>query len=179
MKKIFLILISAFVLQSCGSSEGEQEVTIGNRYKLSVPSFLSESNELNDDASLQYQNIWKEFYVITIDESKEEFVEAIEGNGLSGLYNTDLEGYSQLILGFFKEGIEGAKQSKMIDTTVNSLQAKLTAFEGRVEGIDVYYLMGMYEGEKGFYQVLTWTLKEKKDEYKSQMEKIVYSLKEI
>jgi hypothetical protein len=59
------------------------------------------------------------------------------------------------------------------------MPAKLTTLSGTVEGIDVFYSIGIYEGKDSYYQVLAWTLKSKQYSYKTKMNKILYSLAEL
>jgi uncharacterized protein YcfL len=179
MRKNIVLILTLFLLQSCGSRNEEQLITVGNKYSLSIPSFLTSVNNLNDDASLQYQHAWKEFYVITIDESKEEVQNILIENNLTGLYKNNIEDYSKLILDGFKESLSTPYQSEMIDTIINKMPAKLTTLSGTVEGIDVFYSIGIYEGKDSYYQVLSWTLKNKQFSYESKMNKILYSLAEL
>lgn len=39
-------------------------IRINNEYSMELPTFMEASNDLNDDVSLQYQNIFKEVYKI-------------------------------------------------------------------------------------------------------------------
>lgn len=179
MRKTVIFIFTILLFQSCGSGEEEQLVTVGNKYSLSIPSFLTKVSNLNDDASLQYQHAGKEFYIIAIDESKEEMQKAIIENDLEDLYENNIEGYSKLILDGFKESLRSPYQSEIIDTTINKMPAKLTTLSGTVEGIDAFYTIGIYEGKNSYYQVLAWTLKSKKYSYKTKMNKILYSLAEL
>ncbi|MDC9721495.1 MAG: hypothetical protein PSN34_01815 [Urechidicola sp.] len=179
MRKTVIFILTILLFQSCGSGEEEQLVTVGNKYSLSIPSFLTKVSNLNDDASLQYQHAWKEFYVIAIDESKAEMQKAIIENDLEDLYKNNIEGYSKLILDGFKESLSNPYQSEIIDTTINKMPAKLTTLSGTVEGIDAFYSIGIYEGKTSYYQVLAWTLKSKQYSYKTKMNKILYSLAEL
>ena len=179
MRRTFIFILTIFLLQSCGSGDEEQLISVGNKYSLSIPSFLTKVNNLNDDASLQYQHAWKEFYVIAIDESKEEMQNALIANDLTNLYENNIEGYSKLILDGFKENLSNPYQSEMIDTTINKMPAKLTTLSGTVEGIDAFYSIGIYEGNDSYYQVLAWTLKSKQYSYKTKMNKTLYSLAEL
>ncbi|TYC14761.1 hypothetical protein ES677_05115 [Bizionia gelidisalsuginis] len=179
MRKTLFIILTIFFIQSCAPGEEQQMISVGNKYTLSIPSFLTQVYNLNDDASLQYQHSWKEFYVIAIDESKEEMRKALIENNLTDTYKNNIEGYSKLIMGVFKEGLSNSYQSKLIDTTINKMPAKLTTLSGTVEGIDVFYSIGIYEGKDSFYQVLAWTHKSKQHSYKNKMNKILYSLKDL
>lgn len=179
MRKTYIFILTILLLQSCGSADEEQLVTIGDKYSLSIPAFLTKVSDLNSDASLQYQHAWKEFYVVVIDETKEEMQQALVENDLTDSYENNIKSYSKLILGGFQESLNNLYQSDLIDTTVNNMPAKLTTLSGTFEGIDFFYSIGIYEGKDRYYQVLVWTLSSKKYSYQSKIEKILYSLKEI
>ena len=68
MKKIYFLFIT-LVLLSCSKEEEFKKIEVKN-YALQLPSYLSKTNDLNEDASLQYQNPFRELYIIVIDESK-------------------------------------------------------------------------------------------------------------
>jgi hypothetical protein len=180
MRKTLIFILTLFFFQSCGSGEEEQVIFVGNKYSLSIPSFLTKVNNLNDLASLQYQHAWKEFYVIAIDDSKEEMQKALIENDLTGLYENNIEDYSKLILNDYMESLSNSYLSEIIDTTINNMPAKLTTLSGTIEdGIDVFFSIGFYEGKDSYYQVFAWTLSSKKHSYKPKMNKILYSLAEL
>ena len=59
------------------------------------------------------------------------------------------------------------------------MPAKLLSISGRIEGVDVYYSLAFIEGKERYYQIMAWTLLNKESKYKAQMNKIMYSLKEL
>ena len=179
MREKFIFILTILLLQSCGSGDKEQNVTIENKYTLSIPAFLTKAYNLNDEASLQYQHAWKELYVIALDEPKDEMQKALFDNNLTDIYENDIDGYSKLIIDAFKGNLNNPIQSEVIDTTINGMLAKLTTLNGSVEGIDAFYSIGIYEGKERYYQVVLWTLSNKKYTYASKMNKILYSLKEL
>ena len=154
-------------------------MNVENRYTLDLPSFMSETTDLNTDASLEYQNMFRELYVIVIDEPKDEMHKAIIESELQDYYPMNIEGYSDLVLPAFKEGIVRMEQTEVIDTTINNMDAKLTTISGIVEGIDAYYCLGNYEGKDTYYQVITWTLGDRKNTHQEAMDRILHSLKEL
>ncbi|MDM1085864.1 hypothetical protein [Myroides odoratimimus] len=179
MRKASILFLIISLLNSCKAKNEEQIVTVEDKYSLSIPSFLTKVTNLNSDASLQYQHVWKEFYIIVIDESKDEMKTVLEENNMTSFYHNDLDGYSKLLLDSFKGEISNVNQSVVLDTILNGLPAKLTTLTGRVEGIDVFYSIGFYEGKDRYYQVLSWTTSSNKYLYNSKMEKILYSLREL
>ncbi len=179
MQKAFIFILAAFLLQSCGLHNEEQLITIEPHYSLSIPSFLTKADNLNDDASLQYQHSWREFYVIVIDEPKSDMHKALKENLLTDVYASSIDGYSQLILDGIKDGLTDPTQSELIKTNINSMPARITTVNGSIDEFSVFYSIGFYEGRGRYYQVITWTLSDKEDDYKDQMEKIIFSLKEL
>ena len=179
MKKITILLLTILSLNSCQSSDDQQTVTIENKYSVAIPSFLTKASGLNDDASLQYQHAWKEFYVIVIDESKAEMQKALDDNNLAETYNNDIKSYSELLMNGFEQAINVSNKSEFIDTTINNMPARLLTLSGRTEGIDGYYSLAFIQGKERYYQILAWTLSSKEYEHKDQMNRIMYSLKEL
>lgn len=159
-------------------SSEPQTITIEDRYTLTLPGFLSEG-DLHEDASLSYQNLWKEFYVIVIDEPIDELGTALADSYLEDEYSSDLDGYSSLILDMMNEALYDAKQSEFVQTTINGLPARLTTLSGEIDDIEIFYHIGLFEGQTNYYQVLTWTLLEQQVEYGKEMKDILHSLVEL
>ncbi len=179
MRISLYFILSLFIFQSCSSGEEEKLVTVENNFSLSLPKFLKEVDDLNAAASLQYQSGIKEFYVLVLDESKDEVHAGINENNLAEIYENNIEGYSKLIVENFQQGLAEPDFSETIDTIINGLPAKLTSVKGIVEDIEIFYSLGVYEGEENYFQVLTWTLESRKDKYKSKMKKILCSMKDL
>ncbi len=179
MRKTKLILISFILWVSCQPEETERTVTIKNKYSLTIPSFLTKVNNLNEDASLQYQHAWKEFYVITIDDSKEEFIKVLIDNNLTEIYSSDIKGYSDLLLDAFSESMIINSKSEIKDTLINGLPAQTVQITGCKEGINAYFSLGFLEGKDNYYYIMVWTLADKKYKYDSKMTKLIYSFKEL
>lgn len=178
LKRINLILISILFIISCQPTDTVKSITIESKYSLTIPSFLNKTNILNENASLQYFHPLKEFYVIVIDESKSEFHQGIEEFNLANVYQSNFDGFTDLVLDNYKESISISNQLTIIDTIVNGIPAKITSFKGNVDGIDIFYDLGIYEGKTSYYQVLTWTLFSRKVKNIKAMNKILYSLSE-
>lgn len=179
MKKITIILLTILTLSSCESGDKEQTITIGDKYSISIPSFLTKVGNLNDDASLQYQHAWKEFYVIVIDETIDEMQKALEDNNLTESYTNDVKGYSNLLLDGFEQTVTVSRKSEIVDTLVNGMPARLLTINGRVEGIDAFYSLAFIQGKERYYQIMAWTLSNKEYQYRDKMNRIMHTLTEI
>lgn len=92
MKKITFVLITLLYLNSCQIGEADQTVEVDNKYSLVIPSFLNEVDNLNEQASLQYQNLLRSFYIIAIDETKNEMQKALVQGNLLDVYANDIQG---------------------------------------------------------------------------------------
>jgi len=177
MKKTFMLLLACISLFSCDSQTEFKSIKV-NDYSISLPDFLSEGKDLNNDASLQYQNLFKEFYVVVIDESKESFKETIEINELEDVYDSNFDGYTELLIGSLEEAIT-LKNKKETETKINGLPTKILSFEGNVEGIDIYYQVAYIDGIANYYQIMTWTLADKKETHKKTMDEIFQSFQVV
>jgi len=179
MKQLILYILTISLIVGCQPPGTEKTVTIENKYSVTIPSFLTEVHNLNEDASLQYQHAWKEFYVIVIDEHKDEFNKVLVENQLTECYSNDLIGYSDLCLDIFKQGISISSKSDLIDKRINNLPARLITIKGKVEDINAFYSVAYIKGQERYYQIITWTLASKEMLYKEQMQKLINSFKEL
>lgn len=179
MKTSLYFVLSLFIFQSCALEEKVKEVSVDNKFSISIPSFLKEATDLNEDASLQFQSGLQEFYLIAIDEVKEEVHSIINENDLSEVYENSLKGYSKLIMEGFSDGLADVVQTEPIDTIINTIPARITQVSGTLEGLGIFYTIGTFEGKEDYIQIVTWTLAERKDRYNSKMNKILYSIKEL
>lgn len=179
MKKTIILLLFSMVLLSCETDNTERTISYENKYSLAIPAFLTEVHNLNDEASLQYQHAWKEFYVIVIDEPKSELQGALDTYNLSNSYTNNLDGYSKLILDNFNLGDLNLGYSNIEDTIINKMPAKLLSFSQSIDDTDIYFEVALIEGIESYYQVMAWTSEEKKYFYKDKMNDILFSLKEL
>lgn len=175
MKKIIVLLVLACF--SCDSNQQFRTVTIANKYTIDLPDSMEKAENLNEDASLQYQNLLGELYTIVIDETKESFHNAIVINGVD--IEPSLEGYSNVVRNNFTETVEGLTISEEAETTIHGKKAKLFSISGNVQGYDVFYRYAIVEGKSSYYQIMVWTEKSKKESHKETINRIITSFKEV
>lgn len=168
MKKLIVLGLLFTILISCNSNTEYQTVRVKNKYSLELPDFLSEVQNLNPEASLQYQNPLKEFYVIVLDEPKNYFTDAI-----------GLEEYKNILRTNLETSLESPTFSPSRDTVINGLKTKLSSLSDKRDGIAIYYQFAYIESKTHFYQILTWTLENRKDKFSPDMDKIIASFKEL
>jgi hypothetical protein len=133
-------------------------VTINSEYSMGIPSFMTKTTSLNDDASLQFQNIFKEAYVIVIDESKEGFVDAL----------VDADSYDSS-----RSVIENYADTQVQLTTSNmNVITKKDVIHATVEGVKqpISYFLTFVEGKEKLYMIMAWTLQTKKETHRNTFE---------
>jgi hypothetical protein len=181
--KTLKIASLAFLVAGLASCSGELKWKTDKNtgfYEIDVPERMTMTNELHAEASTQYEyveqvgDVVKENYVIVLMETKESIDQLdldIEFDALT---------YSELSI----QALEGGLATSEILTkepkveSVNGIDCVKIDMEGNAGGIDVFYKIGIFEGEKAFYQVVTWTLLDQKDEFAPIMDKMLASFKE-
>lgn len=182
MKKLITLTgVFAFLLTSCNSITGVKEVKVADTASIEVPALLTESNDLNEDAAVQMANGLQELYVIVIEESKQEFNDLIikSGDEFDDDFTADLRGYANVATSSIESSIELISKEDLKPITTNGLPTYIASFEGKINGLDVFYKLSCIEGKDRYYQVLTWTLSSKKEKHLDAMNAMINSFKEI
>lgn len=175
--KILGVLTLAMIIQHQVLSQSDY--IYGNSYKLKVPDYMSKLNLDNEDASMQFGNIYKEVYFVVIDESKKEFIDIFTELLLYDIYDSPLNNFRLIQLEYLKEGIEITSVSKAIVFDANGKTGQIVELSGVMDGFDVYYVIGYVQGEEKLYQIVCWTLLEGKYKYKTDLMNIIKSFCEI
>ncbi len=153
-------------------------------FDIKIPDRMDIMTDLNAEASLQYGYVKemglevKEHYLIVLMETKEE----IE------TYDLDVEfdamSYSEISVESLGNGLD---EYNILTTNpevekVNGMDCVKSQMQGTLFGpqgnINVYYKLGVFEGDKAFYQVLTWCIEEQKGEFEADMDMIIESFVE-
>lgn len=153
---------------------------INNDYSLELPDFLSTTDSLNPNASLQYQNINKEFFIIVIEEDRKEFTRKIVENNAEEVYPPNLKGYTDIISHSISETIKISARTEIEDLEINGLPAKNFTIQGQTQDkIPVYYSFTVIKGTDNYYQIAQWTAKNQKALFEKQMAEIAKSFKQL
>lgn len=178
MKKIYFALF-LLIFVACGESEKTNTITIEDRYSMEIPDFMTSTSLLNDEASLQYQHAIKELYVIVIDENKLLVHDAIDDAELEESYTKDLEGYCNLIMEQTEGNFAEFKMEEYKTSEINGLKLRTIEVQGKADAIDGFLIFGFVEGKDYYYQIMTWTLMDRKDTHIEKMYKMINSFKEL
>lgn len=191
IKRIILLTGFTILFVSCNiinnndkseklSDDAYNEVNINNDYSILLPKYLSKAENLNEDASLQYQNIFREAYIIVIDEPKDEYITLFKELELYDKALTPLENYSKFQNEHFSDAIEGLiYDSGFSDRKIHNLSAKSKKIQAKVPGIDsdISYWNTYIESDKKMYTIMCWTLSDRQKKYDDTFKKVINSFK--
>jgi len=148
-------------------------------YSMMIPKHLKLATDLNDDASLQYQDIYKELYVIVIDESKTEFIKTFSDLGEYDEKLTPEKNYRIVQTKMMAEKMTVTDGPNVKKLDLHGLDAEVSNFTGKVEGIqsEIFYKLAFVEGTKKMYMIMTWTLAEDRNKNEAEMDDMISSFK--
>jgi hypothetical protein len=152
MKKI--LIIALIFLFSC--NQEPELITIDNLYQIEIPFGMIPLTWImdNEDASLQYGNIFSEKYLMIVNESKSDWINFTKESNYFEEYISSL---SEDMIDSFN--INNNKHT-LSDIYLNdSTAGKLFETNGNIEGISVIWNVIFIEGEDNLYQICFWTLK--------------------
>ncbi len=154
-------------------------------FKIELPGRMYSRDDLNDEASLQYGYVQDmgnqvlEHYVVVLLEPKDSIRQEEKEHRL----NLDFDVYSYN--DFSVEGISGGLDSFVVFNpkprarVINGMDCIINELRGNMGDVGIYYELAVFEGERAFYQVLTWCIESQKQEFVDDMEKIISSFKEL
>lgn len=166
------------------NSDSVQTVNVKGLYSIDVPSFLSPTNKLGEDASLQYWNKSLDITLQIIDESKSEFIEAAKEvqEELPALGNGDplLDKLAVVTIASMFD-LDKTEIGDYTEKTINSLKAiTLNAFQKRTFLKDALYgSFAFIEGKETLYQVIILTGGTSISKLADKLESSIMSFKEL
>ncbi|MFT0715331.1 hypothetical protein [Flagellimonas lutimaris] len=190
MKSRLFVIISVifFPITSCIDSKNKKDdsslgtetfytVSINQDYKLSIPKFMTGTTGLNEEASLQYQSLLKEAYLLVIDEPKAGFEEVYRD---LNQYDDDLsimQNYRDARIKILSRTTEINRKTKPEFLKINGLDAETMELDANIEGVanEISYFLTFIEGDDRVYMIMAWTLKNKKIEHKKTFKTIAES----
>jgi len=182
--KNFFFILCFFLFTSLHS---QSTYRYGPGYKIAVPDYMKEVSSLNDEASMQYANLFREVYFIVINEDKKVFLDVLKEIDYYEEYVSPLKQFSSSMLELYREsGVFGEMASlerKMFfagDSPGEMLFFETKLFDDATgDTYDIFYVLAFIAGEKDFYQVMAWTSVEKAKKYRKTLEDLVFSFIEL
>lgn len=126
-------------------------VSVDSLCQLTIPKHWEILTDLNNSASLQAGNLSREEYLIVISDAKVDFVGS-------------LEEHSQVTSKNLTSTLADATSSDVSELEINGYKALQNTVSGAIDHTNIIYLKTNIEGDKAYYQILTWTLPSKKAE---------------
>lgn len=162
-------------------SETFHTVTIDKNYSIGIPKFMTATTGLNEEASLQYQSLLNEAYLLIIDEPKSGFKEVYRDLGQYDDNLSLLQNYRQARLQILSRTTKVGSKSNPEPLNINGLNAESLEIDAKLEGVDneISYFITFVEGSDQVYMIMAWTLKDKKKEHKKTFKTIAESFKLI
>ncbi|MBA4744275.1 MAG: hypothetical protein H2058_03365 [Muricauda sp.] len=162
-------------------SQDFNTVAINNEYQINIPRFMKGSTGLNEEASLQYQSLLQEAYLLVIDEPKSRFEEVYRDLGQYDEQLSTIQNYRDARLKILSRTTEINSRSKPRPFKINGLSAEFIEIDANVNGVsdEISYFLTFVEGNDRVYMIMAWTLKDKKMEHKKTFKTIAESFELI
>jgi len=157
----------------------------GNFFSLELPTRMYPREDLNPEASLQYGYVEDvggevmEHYVIVMLEDKDSIANKEEELNLH--LHLDILSYNDICL----ENMGGGLDTFEILTpdpepdVSNGMDYVINEMRGSMGDVYIYYRLAVFEGERAFYQVLTWCIENQREEFEEDMAHIIESFQEF
>lgn len=159
-----------------------REVNIEGRYSMMIPEYMVQGGTLNNEASLQYQNAQKEIYVIVIDESKQDFIDAFLELDEYDTTQTPLQNYAHAQMESVRANMQTVTyESPQRTFNTNSGTAIGYYVAGTQEGIvdEMAFTVAFIEGRLNVYMIMSWTFRKTIDQFQTDMDSMICSFKEL
>jgi hypothetical protein len=184
----FLIVLIITVLTSCNFADTNKKENLSlktdfnlanyqNRYSILVPDYMNETDMLNEEASLQYQNIFKETYFALIEEPKQEFVDLFKQLDEYDDSLSVIDNYKNVQLEYFYDGLNVHNRFNDESRQINGLNTEIVKIDAEIDGVDIAYDIAYIEGDDNLYMLLFWTLETKRDRYSDTFNKSLNTFK--
>jgi hypothetical protein len=200
MKKIFLLIITPLFFISCNLSsfresfdkdEGKEalakakfdRVLIDSTGEIQVYASMNRASTLTEGAAVQFQDPFKEIYLVVIKENVDEFSSTLKKHPDFYLpyvkdSSSEIAIYGDFTSSRTTKNLDAGKDSILTSKTLNGMAYRLYAIQGNYNKINLFYLKAVFKSDRFYYQVVAWTLLSRRNLYEGIMKKMVESLKE-
>ena len=170
-------LVGLLFLTSCFNTDDVRykEIVVHDKYQLRIPETMQKSNELHDFAHLQYSDEQQGYFLIGIDEPKEDL------RNLQLHYQ--LEDYSHFVTKTVSQGLDTVNVSTVTSHEINGLPCISTdlfgAMTAKEEPLEVYYRLMVLESPSNFYQLIAWSARSRYQHFNPIADEIECSFREL
>ena len=174
MKTLKFILTLIFISTALNNyGQSTKELKVGHIFYISIPEYMNQTAGLNASASVQFKNTIKDVAGAVIEDSKEE-LKLVDQN-----YSSINEYYDVFVKDFLKDeekrSISSPNTFKKGEN--NCLEIDASYYDKDAKA-DMYYYICIVETKNYYYKVTCWTTLENKDKFKTDFQKIAYSLRD-
>lgn len=178
MKKPAYILFLILFFTNCKTDKTDFVlINKPEEFSLEVPSWFNDIDDLHPEAVMEKGKLEKGLYMIIIKEDKDDFRRIINNNREFQELRVNLTSYSD----FISEIMEKNSSVKSIKTTdkkdINGNNAIIKEFNKDFENHNMYYKIALINSKEHFYQIMFWTIVDKKDNYIDMINKSINSFK--
>jgi len=171
MKRLLtLSLFLLLVIEGIGQTKFTDKVG-GHVFTMSIPEYMVKTYELNDAASLQYQNTNKEAYVIVVEDAKDQLE-------ILGIKFTDAKNFLDDFIKDYKVENENRSVKNNSQFVANGNNCAQVEFYWTEEGTNFFMLITAVESKTHYYKILAWTIAENSPALKTDFQTMAKSIRD-
>lgn len=170
MKRLSIIILLVSTLSGYCQTKFAERIG-GHVFKINIPDYMVKTYELNDVASIQYQNSTKEAYIIVIEDAKDQ-LESL------GIKFTDSKDFLDEFVKDYKIDNENRSLKNATQFKANGNDCSQVELYWTEEETDFFMLITAIESKTHFYKILNWTILDNADVLKKDFQVISRSLKD-
>jgi len=171
MNKFFtLIFIFLLAAEVSGQSRFVTQKG-GHSYTMDVPDYMLKTFDLNDAATLEYQNKAKEAYVIVIEDSKEELASL-------GIKYVSSKEFLEDFLKTYQEDAADRVVGAITESTSGGNAISQASFTWKSDDVETYMIVSAVSTKTHFYKVLGWTIAGNKSLLENDLRSMAKSLRD-
>jgi hypothetical protein len=175
MKRTIVILMTILVSLAFTifAQTPVKEYKAGHVFYVSLPTYMTKTYGLNTSAIIQFKNSLKDVAGFIIEDNKEELALAeMTFSSMNDFYDNFIK---EFLVGEKKRTISEPKSQTIGETKFIECDASYYDKDSKLE---IYYFVGIAETKDAFYKVLCYGALENKDKFKSDFQKILYSIRD-
>ncbi|MEI6436641.1 MAG: protein kinase, partial [Bacteroidota bacterium] len=154
--------------ESISPDANTYEVTMSD-YSVSIPECFYEIPELHESATLKYGDSTKTAYIVVLEES----VSTVDSAGY------DFNSYADKIEEDIKTNISKFERQSDYQSIGNFTNSRAFEAIAEVNGVQIFYIMGVIKSSSNYYRVVSWTLESKKSENYEVLWNMMKSFREL
>jgi len=168
-----ILVLFAAILGGCGLNPGgngpldlETDFRLESfpSYSIMVPNFMDPTDELGDETSFQFMNMFSECYLVMIEENIEEIEPLFVMESLADTTKLFVDHYTDFQIETITMEMTTSEVSEVKEIKIDGYDARLFDIQGAIQEVpeDIAYLVAVVHGPTNIYMISSWTLKSKR-----------------